>query len=136
MIRWLGAWEDLRKQGQELAKQSNTQTYSPLSGEAQELLALADDVSRVLQLENRLPKKLKARLLNRNEFQGAHYELAIAATFIRTNFKIDWVDDSAPDCTVQRSDVDSFYGLRFEADFVDTAKKNFLNRDSNGFSPR
>jgi hypothetical protein len=31
-------------------------------------------------------------------------------------------DDSAPDCTVQRSDVDSFYGSRFEADFVDTAK--------------
>src|ERR1043165_6170891 len=31
-------------------------------------------------------------------------------------------DDSARDCTVQRSDVDSFYGSRFEADFVDTAK--------------
>jgi hypothetical protein len=31
-------------------------------------------------------------------------------------------DGSARDCTVQRSDVDSFYGSRFEADFVDTAK--------------
>jgi hypothetical protein len=30
-------------------------------------------------------------------------------------------DNSARDCTVQRSDVDSFYGSRFEADFVDAA---------------
>jgi SEC-C motif len=91
--RWLDAWYELRRKGQEAARASDTQTYSLITGEAQELLALADDVSRVLQLEKKLPKKLRTRLLNRNEFQGARYELAIAATFIRTNFRIEWIDD-------------------------------------------
>jgi hypothetical protein len=36
-------------------------------------------------------------------------------------------DNSARDCTVQRSDVDSFYGSRFEADFVDTANYKKLS---------
>ncbi len=39
----------------------------------------------------------------------------------------DAFDNSARDCTVQRSDVDSFYGSRFEADFVDTANYKKLS---------
>jgi hypothetical protein len=93
IVRWLSVWEELRREGQLLAQNSKTQTCSPLSGEAQELLALADDASRVLQLEKKFPDKLRTRLRNRNEFQGARYELAIAATFIRANFKIEWIDD-------------------------------------------
>jgi hypothetical protein len=93
VTRWLNAWDELRTQGQEAARASETQTYSPITGEAQELLALADDASRLLQMEKKFPKKLRTRLLNRNEFQGARYELAIAATFFRTNFKIEWIDD-------------------------------------------
>jgi hypothetical protein len=93
VARWLNAWDELRTKGQEAARASETQTYSPITGEAQELLALADDASRLLQMEKKLPKKLRTRLLNRNEFQGARYELAIAAIFIRTNFRIEWIDD-------------------------------------------
>jgi hypothetical protein len=93
VARWLTAWDELRAKGHEAARASETQTYSPITGEAQELLALADDTSRLLQTEKKFPKKLRTRLLNRNEFQGARYELAIAAIFIRTNFRIEWIDD-------------------------------------------
>lgn len=67
--------------------------YMPLSGEAQELLALADDTSRILQLVKRFPEKLRNRLRHRQEFEGARYEIAIAGVFIRCNFAVEWIDD-------------------------------------------
>ena len=130
VMRWLSAWNDLRRRGQELAKQRRTQTYSPLSGEAQELLALADDVARVLQVEKRLPKKLRVRLLNRNEFQGARYELAIAATFIRTNFKIDWIDDTTGPANTRgkRCDFIATHNITGETIAVETKSRRRRGR--------
>jgi hypothetical protein len=93
IIRWLAAWEDLHKQGRGQGDGSNSPPYLPISGEVQELIALADDASRILQTEKRFPKKLRERLINLREFQGARYELAVAATFIRCNFSIEWVND-------------------------------------------
>lgn len=130
VTRWLVAWEELRTQGQLLAKGSETQTYSRLTGDAQELLALADDASRMLQLEKRFPKKLRTRLLNRNEFQGARYELAIAATFIRTNFKIEWIDDKtgAANPLGKRHDFNAIHQVTGEMIAVETKSRRRKGR--------
>jgi hypothetical protein len=93
IIRWLSAWDDLRKSGSQNEDASKTKAYLSLTGETQELIALADDASRILQTENRFPKKLRERLINLREFQGARYELAVAATFIRCNFNVEWIND-------------------------------------------
>lgn len=39
-----------------------------------------------------LPNELIKRLKNHQEFQGARYELAVAAIFLRAGFEIEWVD--------------------------------------------
>jgi SEC-C motif len=130
VARWLDAWEELRRKGQEAARASDLQTYSAISGEAQELLALADDASRLLQMEKKFPKKLRTRLLNRNEFQGARYELAIAATFIRTNFRIEWIDDKTGPANGlgKRCDFNAIHQVTGETIAVETKSRRRKGR--------
>jgi hypothetical protein len=68
--------------------------FAPLTGEVKELLVLADDLYR-LQLVRKLPRKVVQRLKSYEAFQGARYEVAIAATFIRCDFDIEWIDEKA-----------------------------------------
>ena len=63
-----------------------------LTGELKELLVLADDAYR-LQLIRKLPRKLVHRLKTYDSFQGARYEIAIAATFVRCGFEIEWIEE-------------------------------------------
>lgn len=46
----------------------------------------------VLQHKMALTKDLVARLKKHKEFQGARYELAVAAMFLRAGFEIDWIE--------------------------------------------
>jgi hypothetical protein len=46
-----------------------------------------------LQLVHRLPKSVLERLKNFQAFQGARYEVLIAAIFARAGFEIEWIDD-------------------------------------------
>jgi hypothetical protein len=63
-----------------------------LTGEIKELLVLADDLYR-LQLAKKLPRELVDRLRMYDAFQGARYEIAIAATFVRCGFEIEWLKE-------------------------------------------
>jgi len=47
-----------------------------------------------LQLVHQLPESLTERLKDFQAFQGARYEVLIAAVFARAGFEIDWIDDS------------------------------------------
>jgi nucleoid DNA-binding protein len=64
----------------------------PATGETTELIALAHDMY-LLQKVNRLPDSLVNRLRNYGEFQGARYEVAIAAAFVKCGFEIAWIND-------------------------------------------
>lgn len=46
-----------------------------------------------LQLFHKLPESLIERLKDFHGFQGARYEVLIAAVFARAGFDIDWIDD-------------------------------------------
>lgn len=94
IMRWIHAWHDLGHTHQPLEHKPGQKYGAPPTGEAQELMALADDVYR-LQLVRRLPSRLKARLLSRDAFQGVRYEIAIAAKFVRCGFAIDWVGEKS-----------------------------------------
>jgi hypothetical protein len=59
------------------------------SGAVRDLGGLADDVYRLMQI-GCFPKRLKARLKQRDQFQGVRYEIAIAGAFARLGFAIDW----------------------------------------------
>ena len=62
------------------------------TGDAQALHALAYD-AYTLKHVNRLPRRLLERLKDRVAFQGARYEVAIAAIFVRLGFEIEWIND-------------------------------------------
>jgi hypothetical protein len=47
-----------------------------------------------LQLVHRLPESLIERLKDFQAFQGARYEVLIAAVFARAGFEIEWIDDA------------------------------------------
>jgi hypothetical protein len=46
-----------------------------------------------LQILHKLPERLIARLKDRSYFQGARYEILVAAVFARAGFDIQWLDD-------------------------------------------
>lgn len=46
-----------------------------------------------LQIVHKLPDRLIERLKDRRDFQGARYEILIAAVFARAGFEIQWLDD-------------------------------------------
>ena len=68
-----------------------------LTGDGKELFTLADDLYR-LQLAGKLPSKLMRRLRNREEFQGARYEIRVAAIMLRAGFEIEWADVNQAHC--------------------------------------
>jgi len=47
-----------------------------------------------LQLVNRLPESVIEKLKDFQAFQGARYEVLIAAVFARADFEIEWIDDT------------------------------------------
>ncbi len=62
-------------------------------GWAQTLVSLAFDVA-TLEHTQELPDHLIKRLKNRGEYQGAHYEIAVAAIFARLGCSIEFLDDT------------------------------------------
>jgi hypothetical protein len=89
--QWLrGLREDQQKH--KPADHKPGQIYSaPATGATTELIALAHDLY-LLQKVKSLPRKLIRRLRKYMEFQGARYEVAIAAAFVKCGFEIEWVD--------------------------------------------
>lgn len=62
------------------------------NGWAQYLMSLAFDVA-CLKQNSALKTELVRRLRNRDQFQGARYEIAIAAIFSRLRFEVSFYDD-------------------------------------------
>jgi hypothetical protein len=94
VVRWLAAY---REQGQKHrpADHEKGQVFSaPATGDTTELLALAHDMY-LLQKVNRLPDSLMNRLRNYDGFQGARYEIAIGAAFVKCGFEIEWIEGKA-----------------------------------------
>lgn len=89
VMKWIFAWhEEARKHAPQDHVHGEVFT-GVATGDCMELLALAEDIYR-LRLVNELPDALCRRLRHLREFQGARYEVAIAAIFIRSAFDIEW----------------------------------------------
>jgi hypothetical protein len=60
------------------------------NGYTKELFSLAADIY-YLNLVGKIPKELLNRLKLKDQFRGARYEIGIAAAFIRSGFRIEWL---------------------------------------------
>lgn len=94
IMKWYYAFGDLTQSILQADHKPGDVRQATLTGEVKELLVLADDMYR-LQLVRKLPRKLVDRLRSYDAFQGARYEIAIAATFVRCGFEIEWVEEKS-----------------------------------------
>ncbi len=94
VARWADSWARLSNTAAPPDHKPGIQYSAPSTGETNELLTMARDLY-VLQRVNRLPGALKKRLRLRDAFQGARYEVAIAASFVRCGFSIEWIRDQS-----------------------------------------
>lgn len=94
VFRWLREWYELQKQSVPMEWDGKTPFSSDATGNALALLTLAYDLYH-LQRFGKLPHDLVERLRDRNAFQGAKYEVAVAACFARGGFEIQWIKEKA-----------------------------------------
>jgi len=86
-------------------------------GWTQTLLSLAFDVA-TLEHTQKLPDHLITRLKNRGEYQGAHYEIAVAGIFARLGCSIEFLDDkklSVPHCEFVATHEETKVSIAVEA---------------------
>lgn len=111
---WVDAWDEMRRNSGAKAldrrDEGGGQYSSTATGDALALLALAYDVyalrhAMVLAAGDSLVK----RLGDREQFQGARYELAAAAILIRAGYKIEWLVETSrklPEFVARRDNSD------------------------------
>jgi hypothetical protein len=90
---WIAQWDALRRgEGEAIDKtQEAEHLYSATAtGDLKALLCLAYDVY-TLKHAMALPGALVTRLRQADQFQGARYELAVAAVFVRAGYELEWI---------------------------------------------
>jgi SEC-C motif len=95
--RWWRVWGQVRSgelAGVEVKQEGERLYTSEMPGDVKALLCLAYDLY-TLRDKMSLPEPLITRLRNRNEFQGARYEAAVAAVFARAGYEIGWISDTS-----------------------------------------
>ena len=94
VIQWVDSYGDWKRANQtDNNKQEDSEVWGALpTGEVQALFSLAYD-TYCLQIVNRLPDFLIKRIRDRQQFQGARYEIAVAAIIARAGFEITFLDN-------------------------------------------
>jgi hypothetical protein len=100
IVGWVDAWDEMRRDGGARAldrREEQPGVYSSTAtGDLATLIALAFDLytlrhAMVLRPEDPIVK----RLGNRTQFQGARYEIAVAAIFVRAGYQVEWISDTS-----------------------------------------
>jgi hypothetical protein len=93
LLQWVEAYRDWRKAHETEENKEDEHTWgAEPSGEVFALHQFAYDIY-CLQAIHKLPDAIVNRLKNNKEFQGARYEVAVAAIIARAGFEITFLDD-------------------------------------------
>lgn len=88
VMRWVRTRADFFKNMEQYDLSKKDHIIPP--SEVMALTSLAADLY-YMQLEGNLPSSILDRLRSYDHFQGARYEIAVAAALIRSGFKIEWI---------------------------------------------
>ena len=94
---WLDAYAKARRGEAEnapLTQHTENLYSSPATGELKALHCLAYDVYSAGH-KLALPEALLGRLRHPDQFQGARYEISVAAVFIRAGYEIEWLKEKS-----------------------------------------
>lgn len=89
---WIESEQALRKSSKPISTTPDGRFEFQTNGAVQCLATIAYDTYSLL-CKNSLPMSLIKRLRHPQEFQGARYEVSVAALFARAGCTIDWQDD-------------------------------------------
>lgn len=97
---WVDAWDEMRRDSGTKAldrrDEGDGRYSSSATGDALALLTLAYDVYELRHAMSLAPgDAIIKRLGNRDQFQGARYEIAAAAIFVRAGYRIEWLVETA-----------------------------------------
>lgn len=99
-------------------------------GAQRELYTLANDLS-TLELLNSLPESILKRIKRKDYYQGARYEVAVAASLCRAGFNIQWLDEEkAPEFIAQHSTTGESFVVEAKSRHRDNLFSGKLNRSS------
>lgn len=93
ILQWIGSFCDESQNAAPLNHKTGEKYEAKRTGQNQELLALAYDVYCLLEGDC-MNWDVRDRLKTDDRFQGARYELAVAAIFVRSGFNIKWLDQA------------------------------------------
>ncbi|MBI5359395.1 MAG: hypothetical protein HZA48_02305 [Planctomycetes bacterium] len=95
LIEWVNSWREFKSSLHDDKHKIKEHLYAaPPSGKVKALMQFAYDIF-CLEAINKLPDFWKARIKNNKEFQGARYEIAVAAILARAGFEITFLDEQA-----------------------------------------
>lgn len=91
--RWITEWDAARRgevEGIDRRQEGEHLYSATATGDLKALLCVAFDVY-TLRHAGALPDALIKRLKIDDQFQGARYELAVAAVFVRAGYQLEWI---------------------------------------------
>ena len=98
IYRWIHAWDAFRsgdRPSVDRERHGDDLWSAAATGELRSLMALAYDVYTLRHVMALAPDdRLVRRLRDPNEFQGARYEIAVAAIVARAGYSIEWIEDA------------------------------------------
>lgn len=118
LFRCFIKWDEWAKKNATEATRVDSNTwYATTDGWAKTLSSLAFDICS-LEHTQQLPEHILRRLKNYGEYQGAHYEIAVAAIFSRLGCRIDFLDkdrSSTPHCEFIATHIETGVSIAVEA---------------------
>jgi SEC-C motif len=95
LLKWYRAHTELTRRAMEAGGYREGEVWSSgATGEVWALTTLAHDVIH-LRHRGELPREVMERLRSYDKFQGARYEIAVAATFVRAGFRVEFIQEKA-----------------------------------------
>jgi hypothetical protein len=100
VAHWSDAWDEMsrspRLKARDLRDEGGGRFSATATGDALALLTLAYDVYALRHaMAIDIGDSIVKRLGQRDQFQGARYEVAVAAIFVRAGYKIEWLTDTS-----------------------------------------
>ena len=113
IVQWVAEWDDMRRiggEGLDRRDEGSGHFSVTATGNMHSLIALAYDVYTLRHAMALSPADpIVKRLGSRDQFQGARYELAVAAMMVRSGYRIEWIIDVSrklPEFIASRGDVE------------------------------
>ncbi len=129
ILKWFNSFKEWTKSSS-IERNKVEEGWKALpTGEVQILMSLAYAIF-CLSVQHRLPDPLIKRLRNKDQFQGAYYEITVAAIMVRAGFTLDFMKDITQDKSrCEFIAKHKYTGIEIGIEAKSRHRKGVLNQD-------